>query len=305
MPPNRVGMPTTSELKVEKDQDVVNYSISNKKKGNLEVNNKAQVLDASVDDQWFAEDRRKERVLDGRSRLLASDGGPGIPESKFSGREWPFRLPLPIPDKEELDRMEIETRRLGREAPPGPVASAWLERVKEWVWQLRLHLRGTEQKVCGCWRDMYAHWVQLLKVLPKKRRDRVLKMIREGVDLPWGKEKPESLRCPDSGGCPENHNLKEASEKVWDTLYEQIVEKAVRPWDCRGKDDVTVLPLGMFPIFWTVKIGSSKVRIVIDMRRLNEYLSTHYCTVELPSVRGGRLRHSKGDYGISFDLHSS
>ena len=99
----------------------------------------------------------------------------------------------------------------------------------------------------------------------QKRRDRVLKMIREGIDLPWATDMPDNLRDPATGGCPKNVNLKAASERVWDTLYEQLVEKAVLPWNCFNRDDVDVLPLGMFPIFWTTKAGTSKIRIIIDL----------------------------------------
>ena len=92
---------------------------------------------------------------------------------------------------------------------------------------------------------------------------------------------------------------------MWSTLYEQLREEAVLPWDCQGRDDVDVLPKGMFPIFWTVKANTTKVRIVIDMRRLNDFLCKQYCTTELPSVEGGRLRHEQGDWRVSFDLNSS
>lgn len=127
----------------------------------------------------------------------------------------------------------------------------------------------------------------------------MLRMIREGIDLPWSGKKPKSLRDPRTGGCPQNINLQGASEKVWDTLYEQLVEKAVLPWDCLQKEDVEVLPQGMFPIFWTSKSGTTKIRIVIDLRRLNRYLSEKYCSVVLPSVRKSCLFLSSG--GVSGD----
>lgn len=266
---------------------------------------KGALLDASMDDKWFSGDHIKEKKADGRSRLLSARGGPVIPEARFKGRAWPLKLRLPLPSKDLLDAMEEETRGLPREAPPGPIAAAWLEMVREWIWQLRLHFRGTQRRVCGVWRELYAHWVLLLRVLPKKRRERVLKMIREGVDLPWGEEKPKNLRSPRTGGCPDNVNLEAASDKVWETLHEQLVEMAIRPWNCLNREDVEVLPLGMFPIFWTTKTGSSKIRIIIDLRRLNKYMNKVYCKAELPSVRKGRLRHEQDDWRISMDLHSS
>ena len=265
----------------------------------------AELLDASVTKEWFSKDAGEKEFAKGARRLLESPGGPVLPEARFQGRAWPFEVRLPMPSKEVLREMESETDNLPREAPPGPIAAAWLEEVRIWAWKLRLAFRGTERRVRGVWRELYAHWVVLLKALPKKRRERVLKLIREGIGLPWGKEKPKSLRDPHTGGCPQNVNLQEATDEVWRTLHEQIVERAVEPWDCKHRQDVDVLPLGMFPIFWTVKVGTSKIRIVIDLRRLNEFMCKQYCTVELPSVRSGRLRHKRGDRRISFDLHSS
>ena len=91
---------------------------------------------------------------------------------------------------------------------------------------------------------------------------------------------------------------REASDKVWRTLHEQIVEEAVLPWDCKGRTDVKVLSKGMYPIFFVTKDGTTKIRIIIDLRRLNDYLCRHYCTTGFPSVSGGRLRHEKGDWRL-------
>ena len=267
-----------------------------------------RLLDSSLDSSWLREPLREERTKDGRSRLLADKSNkkrPVIPQAGFQDRPWPLVCKLPLPDEAEMDAIELETRRLPREAPPGPLAEAWLRRVQQWVWDLELAFRGTTRQVCGSWRELYLHWEQLLSVLPKRRRERVLRLLKRGVGLPWCKAKPKCIRDPKTGGCPSNINLASEKEKVWDTLYEQLVEGAVRPWDCQGGQDVDVLPQGMFPIFWTVKPGSEKVRIIIDLRELNLFLSAYYSTVELPSVQKGRLRHERGDWRVKFDLHSS
>ena len=65
-----------------------------------------------------------------------------------------------------------------------------------------------------------------------------------------------------------------------------------------------MLPKGMFPIFTVAKTGTTKLRIVIDMRRLNVFLSSEYYTVNLSSVRGVRLRHDQFDWRMSFDLRA-
>ena len=255
----------------------------------------AQLLDSSVDETWLSKDRREDRMRSGRERLFRQEGGSVRPKSRFSGHPWTLDVKLPLPAKEVLDAMESEVRGLLQEAPLGPIAKQWLEKVDVWVWDLVLVCRGTQRKVCGCWEDLIHHWELLLRVLPRKRRRRVLHLIRQGADLPWEKEKPASLRCPRTGGCPQNVNLAEAKDAVWRTLYEQLVEQAILPWDCRGRSDVDVLPLGMFPIFWTTKPGSEDARIIIDLRLLNEFLSGKYCKVELPSVQKGRYRHEKYD----------
>lgn len=305
--------PTRATKRSEEERATCKNKKSRKRKSDVlekDVTNfdTGRLLDGSVDTSWLREPVRKERVANGRARLLVSRDEkrrPVIPQAGFTGRPWPLQCDLPLPTEAEMDAIEWETRHLPREAPPGPLARAWLERVRKWAWDAGLAFQGTTRGVCGSWRDHYEEWEQLLAVLPKKRRERVLAMILKGVGLPWGLEKPSTIRDPNTGGCPRNINLTAEREKVWDTLYEQLVEGAVRPWNCQGREDIDVLPLGMFPIFWTVKPGSTKVRIVIDLRRLNKWLSKHYCTVELPSVRKGRLRHEKGDWRVAFDLHSS
>ena len=274
----------------------------------MNLDDVGRVLDGSTDPSWLNKAVREERVANGRMRLLSDKSNkkrPVIPEARFKGRPWPFVCKLPLPSEEEMNLIELETRRLPREAPPGPRARDWLRRVERWVWSLELIFQGTSRKVCGCWRELIDHWEQLLSVLPKKRRERVLQMLRQGLKLPWGQPKPESIRDQKTGGCPSNINLEDEKDRVWDTLYEQLVEGAVRPWDCKGRRDNDVLPKGMFPIFWTIKVGSKKVRIIIDLRLLNHFLSRKYCEVELPSVRKGRMRHELGDWGIGLDLHSS
>ena len=258
-------------MKVELKSNVI---VDESKDMDVEVETitEAELLDGSAGVEWLDPAVREERVTNGRARLFSAEKGPTLPEAKFSGRPWTLKTELPLPSVEELDRMERESRSRRREAPFGPHATKWLEEVRMWVWHLVLYCRGTQRKGGGSRSDHFKHWVEVLCVLPRKQRERVLKMIREGVDLPWGREKPDSLRDPVTGGCPENVNLKAEKEKVWETLYEQLREEAVLPWDCKGRNDVDVLPKGMFPIFWTVKANSTKVRIVIDMRRLNEFL---------------------------------
>ena len=164
-----------------------------------------RLLDGSVDTSWLREPLRRERVANGRARLLASRDAkrrPVIPQAGFKERPWPLQCDLPLPTEAEMDAIEWETRHLPREAPPGPLARAWLERVKRWAWDAQLSFQGTTRAVCGSWRDHYEQWEQLLAVLPKKRRERVLAMIKHGVGLPWGQKKPKMIRDPNTGGVP-------------------------------------------------------------------------------------------------------
>ena len=266
-----------------------------------------ELLDGSISDSWFVKNKRKERKEDGRSRLLSADGGPRLQRAWFSGRSWMHGCELPMPLREELIAMDFEMRSRDVEADDGPVAKEWLKRVDDWVYSLELFFRGTSRKVARAWRDNIDEWEKLLQALPKTRRDRVLRMIREGVKLPWDGRKPAHLRDPKTGGCPRNNpRLREQRGKVWDTLYEQLVEEAVAPWDCQGRCDNDVLPKGMYAMNWQVKHGSDKVRITANMRPLKKLLCPGYSEgVDLPSVQGCRLQHKRYDLSVEFDLHSS
>ena len=266
-----------------------------------------ELLDGSVSSVWFEKDRRIKRRKQGRSQLLAAEGGPRLQRAWFSGRPWAHGCWIPMPLLDELDAIERETRDLPMEGDPGPKASAWLERVDDWVFQLELWFRGTSPSVQQSWRNNIDEWEKLLRVLPPKRRNRVLRLIKEGARLPWDGAPPKHLRDKVTGGCPPNHpRLVEQKDKVWESLYKQLKEQAVAPWDCQGRDDVEVLPKGMYPINWQLKAGSDEVRITSNMRPLKERLCEAYCKgVDLPSVHGCRLQHEQDDWVVDFDLHSS
>ena len=266
-----------------------------------------EMMDGSVTSEWFGKDRRELRRADGRSRLLSAEDGPKLQQAWFSGREWAHGCPLPMPMLEELDEIELETRALDREAEPGPKARAWLERVDDWVYRLELWFRGTNPKVLGSWKNNIEEWERLLRVLPRKRRERVLSMIKNGVRLPWDGPPPKHLRDPRTGGCPPNNpRILQQRDKVWETLYMQLVEGAVAPWDCKGSSSIECLPRGMYPINWQVKSGTDDVRITCNMRRLKRYLCEKYSKgVDLPSVPGCRFQHIQFDWVVDFDLHSS
>ena len=84
-------------------------------------------MDGSLSSEWFSKDRREMRCADGRSRLLASDGGSRLQQEWFSGREWAHGWSLSMPMLDELGEIDFETRALSREAGPGPKTKAWLE----------------------------------------------------------------------------------------------------------------------------------------------------------------------------------
>ena len=163
----------------------------------------AKLLDGSVDVSWIRSDKVDERLVDGRSRLLASKKkkAPVIPQARFRDRPWPLDVRLPLPDVELLDKMEDEVRSLPREGDLGPLCSTWLEDEAEvFAFQMALSARGTRRRVQGLWQEHVSRWEWLLHALSKKRRERVLSMVR-GQSLPWGRQKPMSLRCPRTGGC--------------------------------------------------------------------------------------------------------
>ena len=266
----------------------------------------AELMDGSVRREWFVKSKQLEREAEGRAGLLSSDGGPRLPESRFSAKPWAFACWLPLPDEELLDKIEAEVLSRGREGPLGPLASEYRERVLEWAWLLRLKFRGTSRRVCGSWRKLGEHWRTLLRVLPRRLRRRAQDIVTKRARLPWNEMPPGPVRCPRTGGCPANHpDLWKEKDKFWETLEEQLIEGAVRPWDVKGRDDVDALPMGMFPVRWVVKPGSSKVRITVNMRGLNGWLNKNYCSVELPSVRKNRLFNLQDDWKSGLDMHSS
>lgn len=286
------------------DQQVLRNAMQGDASDTIDI---GEILDGSLNKNWFSNDRKVEREADGRSRLLAAEGGPKLQRAWFSGRKWQHGCHLPMPSKEELREIEVETDGLESEADPGPKAQAWLERVDEWVYQLELWFRGTNPSVVKSWENNIDQWEKLLRVLPAARRERVLRIIREGARLPWDGKKPIHLRDKKTGGCPANNpRLGEKKDKVWSTLYEQLVEGAVAPWNCQGREDNDVLPKGMYAINWQTKAGSDKVRITANMIPLKDRLCPQYSKgVELPTVQGCRLQHILDDYSVAFDLHSS
>ena len=114
-----------SQIKVEDVQfrtraDVKYADISDSEKS-VDI---GELLDGSLSDVWFEKDRRMKRRQQGRSHLLAADGGPKLQRAWFSGRPWAHGCWIPMPLMEELDAIEEETRRLPREGDPGPKAAS-------------------------------------------------------------------------------------------------------------------------------------------------------------------------------------
>ena len=190
------------------------------KKNEIDV---GELFDGSLTSEWFAMDRRRERAIDGRSRLLSAKGGPRLQRSWFSGRQWQHGCLFPLPTASRLDEIEKKTRLLAREDKPGPRAQSWLDDVDDWVYDLSLWFRGTWNRVLGSWSQNLDEWKKLLSILPKARRERVIDMIEHGVRLPWDAKKPDNLRDPVTGGCrPNNPRLIEQKSKVWDTIYDNF-----------------------------------------------------------------------------------
>lgn len=266
----------------------------------------AELLDGSVRKNWLKKSKWVEREAEGKARLESVDKKLMLPAANFNGSPWACPCWLPLPDVGLLDKIEREMDARTREAPLGPITSEYRETVLDWAWGLRLRYRGSCLRVRGSWGKNAAHWRALLNVLSRKERERPLKIISRGSGLPWNEMPPGPIRCPRTGGCPRNHKeLWVKKDFFWETLEEQLMEGAVVPWDCAGRDDCDVLPKGMFPVRWVIKAGTLKVRITINMMALNEWLNKLYCSVELPSVRRCRYMHHSHDWKSGLDCHSS
>jgi hypothetical protein len=213
---------------------------------------------------------------------------------------WFHTERLPMPDQESMRRIEEETDALAFDDPPGPLATVWLSRVEAWAAGLVSKYQQDRSFITGSWRANAVEWEKRLRVLPDAQRRRVMSLVKEGCRLPFDSIPPSPLRSLS------NHpQLHERCADVWQSVREQIEVSAVEPWDCAGRVDTDVLPLGMYPIRWVAKSGSDRVRITINMRPLNSFLSKECASCELGTLHKCRHLWQPLDYQISFDARSA
>jgi hypothetical protein len=124
----------------------------------------------------------------------------------------------------------------------------------------------------------------------------LLARVRLGEFLPFESQPPVAT------GLRRNHpELVQKPAVVWETLLEQLQEKAVLPFDTQGG---TRVPKGVAPIRWVSKAGSERVRITINMRTINEYFAPESSSIVLQTLHS--QRHKFGlKWNVGFDQHSS
>ena len=104
----------------------------------------AAMLDSSTSVDWVPEELRASWKKEGRREDGAKDmwghteGTHGVwqHQHEFDG--------FPMPKPAEMVSLEKETAALGPDDQPGPVAQAWLERVRTWTKVCRRSRRGAE-----------------------------------------------------------------------------------------------------------------------------------------------------------------
>lgn len=217
--------------------------------------------------------------------------------------DWDHDEVLPLPSPWEMIAIKKERDASAHDASPlefGPVSRKWYTRVQAWLRRMREKYQPGRRHVTGSWRKNFDAWKTRLRGLKKSRRARILHLLMNGVELPFDKVPDGPLRTL------QNHRqLAERSDVVWSTVKEMWSEGSIVAHDCRGSDDMDVLPWGMFAIRWVRKGLTDKVRITINMRPLNAYLLSQCSTVELASLQRITSLWQRDDEQCSLDMHSS
>ena len=217
--------------------------------------------------------------------------------------DWDHDEVLPLPSPEEMKQIKFERDTSAQGALPeqmGPTTRVWYQRVRAWLKRMKHRYQPGRTHVTGSWRRNWKAWKRRLRRLPKKRRDRVLRLLMQGVELPFDEVPKGPLRT-----LRNHERLAERADVVWSTVKEMLDEGSVVTHNCQGRDDVDVLPQGMFAIRWVRKGDSDKVRITINMRPLNAYLLSDCSEVELATLQRITSLWQRNDEQVTMDMHSS
>lgn len=259
----------------------------------------AEVMNGAVVSSFFGPETKRKWEADGRD----GQGQPVPACGNVKPVEWDHDEVLPLPSPLEMELIRKERDSSPHDASPmefGPVTRRWYSKVRVWLTRMREKYQPDRKHVTGSWRKNWRAWERRLRKLSEKRRKRVLQLLLQGVELPFDEMPPGPIRTLD------NHKqLGERSDVVWKTIREMLDEGSVVAHNCQGRDDVEVLPQGMFAIRWVRKGDTDKVRITVNMRPLNAYLLAECSTVELETLSRITSLWQRGDEQCSLDMHSS
>ena len=259
-----------------------------------------ELMNGTLGASFFGEKTREKWRSEGKDAegVSVPDAGADLPVG------WDQNEVLPLPSADDMTRIRRERDAAPLGAKPehmGPVTRRWYVRVRAWLQKMRAKYQPGRKHVTGSWRKNWKAWNRRLRRLPKKRREYVMRLLLQGVELPFDKRPKGPLRTLS------NHvRLGERADVVWSTIHEMLSEGSVQAHNCQGRSDEDVLPQGMFAIRWVKKGDSEKVRITINMRPLNAYLLSACSEVELASLHRITSLWQRGDEQVmTLDMHSS
>ena len=204
-----------------------------------------------------------------------------------------------MPSEAQIAELVREIRDMGPHSSLGPLAVTLTARIRTWFKQVWTFFRGDSSKVTGALKDNISLWRAHLRPLPKQLRSHILHMVIEGYKLPWMGGSPPLLPIRVLHNSSDLHMQ---SGQVWRTLSDLIDEHTVEPWDLSINNG---LPMGMSPIKWVTKTGTSKVRVVFVLCAINRHFRLSCGKCELDSLHKTRHIWCPFDWQLSTDKHNS
>ena len=259
----------------------------------------AELMNGTLAADFFGPRKKDEWASEGRD----ADGVRVPARCDDEEVEWEHHEELPLPSPREMQLIQAERDAAPHDATPeemGPVTAKWYAKVRSWLGEMQDKYQPGRRHVTGSWRRHVKQWRKRLRKLSRRRRERVLRLLCQGVRLPFDRKPEGPLRT-----LVNHPRLGERAGVVWSTVKEMLAEGSVLPHECDGRSDEAVLPKGMFAIRWVKKGETDKVRITINMRPLNAYLLAQCSEVELATLQRITSLWQRGDEQCTLDMHSS
>ena len=257
-------------------------------------------MSGGIDSGWFCAARRaawQSRDDQGRPRL------PMVTPSKVTWYHEADGVVIPSFTKTGLESLRREHLEKNWDAPLGPLASVFRQRVVDWAAELVVKFQNGGGVITGALGAAANRWDARTQHLPPGEAMVFRRTLTHGLDWPWLDGLPPTQPSRYEGRRMRNHpELHLRPDAVWTTLKKIFSRKSARWWDTK---DGRRLPMGMHPIRWVQKGDSEEVRITWNMMGFNKLLDPEAATVTLETA--GKLRHrvQRGDLMCGVDLSSS